>query len=268
MQKLKFTSQSSRAILTASALMLNASLAIFNPAHATEHGKAPKTSAKSSAVAQQPSTASKPITATNPEIDFRGVLLGVPGQVSALKELCLRGSNAGVVEAEKHVEDPSIDLGKLTYKQMSEPQVRLSTARRHLKYCENEIKPGAEGRLDWNVFPMEYANLKTMFTLKSSNDGAILQLTGHIHNDQLAALLILLGERFGSPQAKKITYQNRIGTRFDMDSFSWIDSKSNAIEVIPNERLSNYLLVFKAGTVAQKRADEVLESMSNGRSKM
>jgi hypothetical protein len=268
MKTLKFAPQSILPVLTVSALMLTASLAICNPAHATEHGKAPKASSKSSASAQ-PTTASKSITAPKPEINFRGVLLGVPGQVGALKELCLSDANEKIAEASKQPEDPSIGNGKLDPARSSDAKLKLTSAHYDIDRCEKEIKAEANGLENiFRQFSLHYANLRTQFSLRSSSDGAVLQLSGHVTDDVRAALLILLGERFGSPQVKTITYQNRLGAKYDFHSFAWSDSKSNTIEVTPNDKATGYLIVFKAGAVGQKRADEILDAISSGRSKM
>jgi hypothetical protein len=225
MKTLKFALQSILPVLTVSALMLTASLAICNPAHATEHGKAPKAS-----VSAQPTTASKSITEPKPEIDFRGVLLGVPGQVNALKELCLSD-------------------------QLAKSQQKPSSAQVDINYCEKEIKVGAKGSSYWDGFSLQYANKTRMFFLKSSDDGAVLQLSGHVSTDEVAALLLFLRERFGTPQAKTIAYRDQMGNRYYFETSIWMDEKSNTIKVIPNEIFKGASVVFNAGTFVQKRAD-------------
>jgi hypothetical protein len=255
------------ALLSTSVLVMAASLAPLSHAHAADNAQSPKGNAKPSASAKTTKGA-KPVAAPKPDIDFRGVLLGVPGQMNALKALCLRDANERLAEAAKHVEDPSINLGKLTYKQMSEPQQRLSITQHELELCEKEIKAGAKGGSIFSQFRMAYANLLTMFSLKSSDDGAILQLSGNVTEDTRAPLMILLRERFGTPEVKAVTYQNRAGARYNFDTLTWTDEKSNTVELAPNDDLSFYLLVFKAGIVAEKRVDQILDSVGKGRSKM
>lgn len=159
---------------------------------------------------------------TKEPISFKGIPLGEPGSIDALKQLCLANKSNNSEYSDKSA-------------------------------CSFE----KEKTLIWLTYGI-LGDCLAWITL--SNDGALVKIEIEGDKQNILALAETLTDKYGKPTKNKDQVENGFGTKFDKEIFIWEDSQGSRITVesIYSKVDKGRVVIESASSVAAQIAAEKL----------
>jgi len=151
-------------------------------------------------------------------ITFKGIPFDIPGVKGALQKICQEDSSNGKTE-----------------------------------YSEDECLFKKSKTLIWLSYGIQS---KALGWITLSNDNSLLEVEIHGSKNEMLAQVEILSAKYGNPIKTTTQVENGMGTKFDKEIFTWVDSRGSriTIESMYNKIDEGRLVIESPFYVAAKKA--------------